>query len=381
MVCNACRIEQLNRIREGLGVVAVKSAAIGLPQPHIERARLCQIPDSELDSSYLRARDELRNTVFSAASNIPKSMQGQLLDGSSLADLIVQIMTALNGRDFPTANSLVEYFNKDLIIGCAELYRKQLEEQILPVDSTALSAVADAAKVSALEKFEREKFGSLTDELRDTLFTLLQREYENRITANTYQSTRICEKAEMECENQLEREANQNLPSMGRFQRVYDACSAKFSQTCIGPAYNHHYDRLSKAWEREFSRFSRDYNDKLLNGMIIGSILCICVFRFVIKWSLGETFGWIAFIFLQVWPRTFVGSGSTFFDSDGWQLAVRGWEMVVNNPFLDIQKYGIPSATLVGLMYLTRRRWWPKLSSKIVFRKRRKRVQTRDLDV
>ena len=46
----------------------------------------------------------------------------------------------------------------------------------------------------------------------------------------------------------------------------------------------------------------RDYNDRLLNGLVIASLAFILLFRFVIKSSLLETLGWLAFAFLQVGP-------------------------------------------------------------------------------
>ena len=46
----------------------------------------------------------------------------------------------------------------------------------------------------------------------------------------------------------------------------------------------------------------RDYNDRLLNGLVIASLAFILLFRFIIKSSLLETLGWLAFAFLQVGP-------------------------------------------------------------------------------
>jgi hypothetical protein len=38
------------------------------------------------------------------------------------------------------------------------------------------------------------------------------------VTANTYASSSACERAEMACEEVLDREARQHLPSSGRFK-------------------------------------------------------------------------------------------------------------------------------------------------------------------
>lgn len=111
------------------------------------------------------------------------------------------------------------------------------------------------------------------------------------------------------------REARQHLPSSSRFRARYDACSARFDEACVGPAREHNKggsgglsagrygcrrgwawsqpsmlvsavlppapssaptpappppaDRLAKAWARESARFDRDYNDRLLGGLVM----------------------------------------------------------------------------------------------------------------
>jgi hypothetical protein len=37
----------------------------------------------------------------------------------------------------------------------------------------------------------------------------------------------------------------------------------------VGPALPHNLDRLAKAWARESARFERDYNDRLLGGLVV----------------------------------------------------------------------------------------------------------------
>ena len=58
---------QVNKIRESLHLIARNSSAFGLVQPHLERTRLCTLPDSELDPKYLRQREELREVVLRLA--------------------------------------------------------------------------------------------------------------------------------------------------------------------------------------------------------------------------------------------------------------------------------------------------------------------------
>lgn len=61
-------------------------------------------------------------------------------------------------------------------------------------------------------------------------------------------------------------------------------------------------ERLQKAWRREHTRFKHDYNDKLYNGLVLLLLVDILTFRFVIKFSILESLGWVVFLFLQVWP-------------------------------------------------------------------------------
>lgn len=59
-------------------------------------------------------------------------------------------------------------------------------------------------------------------------------------------------------------------------------------------------ERLQKAWRREHTRFKHDYNDKLYNGLVLLLLVDILTFRFVIKFSILESLGWVVFLFLQV---------------------------------------------------------------------------------
>ena len=67
---------QVNKIRESLGRVVRNSTAAGLRQPHLERTRLCELSDAELDPVYVHQRDALRDTVRELAH--PKSVNGQV---------------------------------------------------------------------------------------------------------------------------------------------------------------------------------------------------------------------------------------------------------------------------------------------------------------
>jgi hypothetical protein len=375
-------ITQLNRIRQGLAAITGNSTALGLPQPHLDRTRLCEIPDEELDPGYLQKREELKK--FTMKSALPKVVKGKALDGPGLADLISQVVTALNDRDIPTAGSLVEYFNKELVESCRAQFVKSLEKLAIPVEEANLEAAAETARKAAWAKFEKERFGSAVDSLREILEAALKRELSSRQTANTYESSRVCEEAELECETALEREAAQKLPSTGRFEARYQKCKEAFNRQCVGPAKGHNEDRLQKAWERESSRFNRDYNERLYNGLVLMAVAAIVIFRFAVKWSLGESLGWLAFLFLQLYPKSFLGTGSSMYDTATWQSLVGAWEIVIDNPLIDLERWG--AVSLVGgiVLIVTRRRWVEKCRTCCGRKKgrgRSKTVANRDLDV
>lgn len=84
---------QVNDIRRSLAVLARDSSAFGLPQPHLNRTGLCDIPESSFDPRYLEARDELRAHLHSSAKG--KRLGGKLLDGAGLAELVESLVQVL----------------------------------------------------------------------------------------------------------------------------------------------------------------------------------------------------------------------------------------------------------------------------------------------
>ncbi|GAB4814626.1 hypothetical protein N2152v2_001672 [Parachlorella kessleri] len=351
-------ITQLNRIRASLGHLARNSSAVGLPQPHLDRTALCTLGDEALAPSYREKREALRQLIRDVAQ--PKVVQGAELDGAGLASLVRRVVAALNAREIPTAGSLVEYFNRELVGTCRDSFVASLERVALPVNESALLSAAQHAEQEALSRFERQRFGTAVDSLRQALAAAIDKELTARKAANLYESSRVCEKAEMACEEVLEREARQRLPSQGRFVAQFDKCRRKFQRQCVGPALGSNQERLDRAWRREEARFSSDYNARLHNGLTVAALLAVLVFRFVIKQHAAETAGWLAFVFLQIYPRTFLGEESMY-DKSWWRWLVRIWEALVYNPILDLGFWGPPLTIAALLAYLSRRWYWHRL--------------------
>jgi hypothetical protein len=158
---------------------------------------------------------------------------------------------------------------------------------------------------------------------------------------------------------------------------------------------------------------------------VVFALADILLFRFVIRISLAETVGWVGFVFLQVprrlclqllgtndqdlfgrsksmrsWPTLYLPaavravmhatammactmkftyscrqqvypklylSGGSMYDAKWWRWLVRGWELTVWNPVLDLDRWGpilLPSGVFAWLAWkLWRRRGgcWPQV--------------------
>ena len=79
------------------------------------------------DRRHLTPREGLRALVTGLVR--PKMVRGAQLTGPELARLIEQVVTALNEREIPTAGSLVQYFNRDLVAQCRQAYLARSERR------------------------------------------------------------------------------------------------------------------------------------------------------------------------------------------------------------------------------------------------------------
>lgn len=120
----------MNRIRASVSALASDSVAFGLPQPHLERTKLCELPDSELSPAYLESRERLRRHLHDTAR--VKTLRGRPLDGPGAADLVVALVDALNTREMPTSGSMLEAFNQQLLHEVLDQHLKEMEAVELP---------------------------------------------------------------------------------------------------------------------------------------------------------------------------------------------------------------------------------------------------------
>ena len=74
-------VMQVNRIRLSLKAIAKNSTAFGLRQPHLERTRLCELAESELEKRYVTQRNDLRQVNGREKSIfIGSDLMGELIE-------------------------------------------------------------------------------------------------------------------------------------------------------------------------------------------------------------------------------------------------------------------------------------------------------------
>ena len=121
----------MNRIRHSITALSRDSVAYGLPQPHLDRTRLCELPDSDLSTAYITHREALRAHLHTTAR--AKTLRGAALTGAGLADLVVALVAALNARELPTSGSMLEAFNTQLLAAVLEEHGAALDALHLPI--------------------------------------------------------------------------------------------------------------------------------------------------------------------------------------------------------------------------------------------------------
>lgn len=71
----------------------------GFEQPHLQRTKLCDLKDEDLDQSYVKKRDKLKDLVSSIIR--PKIVQGKSLNGKEFVSFLKQVLSfyaLLNGN-------------------------------------------------------------------------------------------------------------------------------------------------------------------------------------------------------------------------------------------------------------------------------------------
>ncbi|XP_008776501.1 guanylate-binding protein 4-like isoform X2 [Phoenix dactylifera] len=343
-------INQINQIRESLAIMGDNSTAFSLPQPHLQRTKLCELKDSELDPMYVKKREQLKRLVASIAR--PKIVQGKHLNGKEFVSFLKQILEALNQGEIPSTGSLVEVFNKAILERCLKLYHQRMDRLGLPVPVDKLQQAHDESKKEARKLFDEQHFGHHHAE--QSVLKLdeeMEKVYRNILLANEYQSSKLCEALYTKCEDLMDQLQVLRLPSMAKFNSGFLRCNQSFEEDCVGPSKEAYEKRMMKMLGKSRSLFIKDYNNRLFNWLVAFSLVMVVVGRFIIKFILLEIGAWMMFIFLETYTRMFWSAESLYYNP-AWHFIVATWETIVYSPFLDLDRWAIPIGVLLMILLL-----------------------------
>nr|XP_009399358.1 PREDICTED: guanylate-binding protein 4-like [Musa acuminata subsp. malaccensis] len=345
-------IDQVNQIRDSLAIMGDNSTAFSLPQPHLQRTKLCDMKDTELDQLYVKRRDQLKKLVATIIR--PKVVQGKPLNGKDFVAFLEQILDALNKGEIPSTGSIVEVFNKVILDHCLKLYSQRMDILRLPVQENRLQEVHEESKAEAKKLFDQQHFGrhhaersvlKLDDEI--------QKVYRTFLLANEYHSSKLCEARYTECEDKMDHLQVMRLPSMAKFNAGFLQCNQTFERDCVGPSKETYKQKMMKMLGKSRSLFIKDYNQRLSNWLVTFSLIVAIVGRFIIKFILLEISGWLMFIFLETYTRMFWSSESLYYNP-AWHIIVSTWETIVYSPILDLDRWAIP----IGILLLVLLVYW-----------------------
>ncbi|KAJ0796698.1 putative guanylate-binding protein [Helianthus annuus] len=238
-------IDQVNQIRDSLAIMGDNSTAFSLPQPHLQRTKLCDLKDGELDQSYVQKREQLKEVVKSVIR--PKIVQGKSLNGNEFVSFLEKILETLNKGEIPSTGSLVEVFNKKILEGCLKLYEDSMTKVILPIHEESLQSIHEASRAESLKSFDEQHFGRHhAKKSVETLDEDIEKMFKNFVMANQYQSSKLCEALYTKCEDQMDQLQVLRLPSMAKFNAGFLQCNQSFGKECVGPSKTIYEQRMVK---------------------------------------------------------------------------------------------------------------------------------------
>ncbi|KAG6400847.1 hypothetical protein SASPL_137691 [Salvia splendens] len=380
-------IDQVNQIRESLAVMGDNSTAFSLPQPHLQRTKLCDMKDDELEPIYVKRRDQLIAVVSSIIK--PKIVQGKTLNGKDFVSFLEQVLSstpfcfllslgfhnnsgsfflfyflflstilnynileALNKGEIPSTGSLVEVFNKGILERCLKLYNGHMAVLSFPTMERSLQQTHEDAKSASLVAFDEQHFGRHhANRSAEQLMEEIEKVYKNFVLTNEYQSSKLCEALYTSCEEKMDQLQILRLPSMAKFNAGFNQCNRSFEHNCVGPSKTNYEMRMMKMLGKSKSLFIKEYNQRLFNWLVAFSLVMVMVGRFILKFILIEMGAWILFIFLETYTRLFWSSESLYYNPV-WHAVVMTWETVVYSPVLDLDRWATPLVVIAGILLL-----------------------------
>ncbi|PNY05129.1 guanylate-binding protein 4-like [Trifolium pratense] len=302
-------IDMINQIRDSLAIMGDNSTAFSLPQPHLQRTKLCDLKDGDLDPSYVKKRDKLKELVSSIIR--PKIVQGKSLNGKEFVAFLKQILEALNKGEIPSTGSLVEIFNKDILERCLKLYSEKMATLDLPLTEESLQSSHDRARGEAMHAFDQQHFGRHHAKKSVTqLDEEIDKVFKNVVLKNEYKSSKLCEALYTKCEDIMDQLQVLKLPSMAKFNAGLEKCNHTFEHDCVGPSKVNYEGRMKKMLGKSKSLFIKEYNHRLFNWLVTFSL---------------------------TYTRLFWSAESLYYNPV-WHFIVASWETLVYSPILDLDR-------------------------------------------
>ena len=325
--------QQLNAIRAQLSTFEGEGSGMegfGLPQPHVQRTALCDLGPSALSPEYLSGLDHVRSWV--AQHSTGRGSGRMWRSGAELAAQVQQLVKVLNAQRIPTAGSIIDAFNRELVQRVLSELRATLTDMALPVSADELLSLHAWAVARAKSSLAADGFGATSSggasaassspaaSEFDTGCASVLSELTDR---NFRASFDLCKRLWGTCNEGIERLKVSTLPSRRRFRARIHECNRTLTH-CVGPAADEFHGRLEIAATNGAVEYGAQFLAKLSQLLLLGCIGGVLVFRYVIVSSLGEMLCWLLLAMSEVVPR--LNAVANFSPLGGPPAAVSFWE-------------------------------------------------------
>ena len=370
---------RLNKVREALTSFE-RMKALGLPQPHVRRTELCSLPRANYDPGYLDGAAEVKGYVYeqAAAARAASGAStrtasggggggGGGLRGEEFAALTTKLVAALNAHELPSAGSVVDSFNAELVRAALDRLVGGLRALVLPLSEAELQATFEQRLRQAVDDLVEESFGA-TD--ASDLEARAREALQAVADANFVASQRACDQLWTGCQARLKAGSAAWLPSTSRYAARVDACNRTLDG-CVGPAAaRFHAVLLPQLATEGKAEYSAAYHDRLHRALVALSVAGILAARFCVRSALLELTCALTFVLLELLPALLPFGLSTqlVWGSSRVERAVDAYESFVFNEYWDLEEL-LPYVALASTALFVLRR--------VVHRRRKWRSQLR----
>jgi hypothetical protein len=332
-------VARLNAIREAVGVFPTVHG-IGLPQPSLDRTRLCDLADArQLPAEYSARLGAVSAWVRAHALPLAAGAHG----GAGLAELAGRALDALNAQEIPSVANVVSTFNSQLVARCARAHAEGLGALALPVDEGVLAAAHAALLADAQRTLVAQSFGANSSAEAD-LAALCAAAAAARRDANFKASHETCAAGWAACAPALAALRTALLPSRARLDAALSACNTTLAP-CAGPAAAEYIRRAADAATAAVADVGAQYESKLTAVLSCGALGLVAFGRFGARSGVVEGAGWLLLFALEIAPRLDVlggggrGGGARLLglapDSARAKAALGAYERAVYNRWYD----------------------------------------------